>query len=148
MRPFTGLTLIGSFLLGAPDALWLANIPANMLWLIHALAFSLTVRLLFLCATVARSVHDVLWVGAFSAAIGGLVSQLILHTPLASMRLAGAMAAYSSLGLRIYQLDEASLVWPFVLIALTIAFYTAVAYVIFRLVHARRRRWLESGRMW
>lgn len=146
MRPFTGLTLIGSLLLGAPDALWLARIPLNLMWLIHLLAFSLTVRLLFLCASIAKTPHDVVWVGFFAGAISGLISQLIIHTPEASTRIAASLADYSSMGLAIYQIDEGSVWWPFVLIIANIILYAGIGYLLYRFVRARHRRWLRVDR--
>lgn len=141
MRPFTGFTTIASILLAMPNFLWLTGLPPQLLGLLHLAVFGLLVRLLFLCATIADNASDVVWVGTYAGAIGGLVNQLILHSPQASTRIAGALDPYGILASGIWRLDETTLWWPFALALADAIFYGAVAYALFRLAQTRRQGW-------
>lgn len=146
MRPLSWLTLIGSLILSLPMILWTTGLNATMMMVIHISGFLLILRLLFLAATVAESVADVMWVGGYSGLTGSLVSQLLLHLPTASAGVAVAFASYGHIGASMYRLDELTPWWPFLLTLWSGGAYAFLGRLMFILVRSRRQRIGYSSR--
>lgn len=143
MRPFTTLTAIASMLLATPSFFWLTGLSPGMLFFLHLVAFSLVARLLYLCAQAAVNAADVIWVGVYAGAIGGLVNQLILHTALAGTRLAATFTIYGSLAPILWRLDEGSLWWPLGMALGDAVLYGLVALGMHRWTVTRRQHWAQ-----
>ncbi len=139
MRALTWVTIISSVILSLPMTLWALGISFSLMTAIHVFAFVLTARLFFLASSIARSRHDMIWVGGFAGLIGSLVSQLWIHVPLARASLSAAFDPYGPLGSALYRLDIFSPWWPFVVVLWSGLFYATLSWSMHRLLQWRRR---------
>ncbi|MBX5466006.1 MAG: hypothetical protein K6U14_00735 [Firmicutes bacterium] len=135
MRPWGTLTGIASFLLVAPNLLWLAGLSPTWLPWLHLVSLGLVVRLLFLAAQAARDAGEVVWLGGWAGMIGGLVNQLILHLPAPEMAVARNLALWEGagrIGSWVMAWDLHSLWWPFCYAVLLAFVFAAIAWGCYR----------------
>lgn len=140
MRVLSVITSMASLTLSLPMLLWSVGLSASALAMLHFCAFLMTIRLLFLAATITTRDRDILWIGGIAGVIGALTSQIVLHWPGTSTNLALAFGAYGSLGARIFRLDVFTWWWPFLITLWSGALYALVGILVFHLARWRRLR--------
>jgi hypothetical protein len=114
MRPLTSITWALTGVLVAPVVLW--SLGLNPRWTIelHLIVFGIAVRLSIMASALAKRPRDVFWVGAFGGTMSSLIAQIMLHRPHDRANLAAVFSTYGAIGARMYQLDEITHWWPFV----------------------------------